>query len=173
MKNKLNGSKLSIVMNVYRESLENEKTIQQLCDEYGISKSTYYRIIKNNNDVFTELDEFEKEQKRLLYTKIKTSILRAIEMLTQEVLSPLISPGTRIYIIHELEKYGEQIANELNIIGEDDLAAQFLRTLPPLEYGTSVFEPVDPDDKYKTRDSASIENNKCHMSSIPCYMNAN
>jgi len=141
---------LSIALKVYRESLENEKTIQQLCDEYGIGRATYYKYAKTNNELFEALDEFDKEQKRLLYTEMRTAKLKALKILTQEILSPLLSAGGRLYVLRELEKYMEEIENELNIVGEEDLAAQILRTLPPLEYGRNVLEPPDPRDRYST-----------------------
>ena len=139
---------LSIALKVYRESLENEKTIQQLCDEYGMNRRTYYRYARTNNELFEALDEFDKEEKRLLYTEMRTAKLKALKMLTQEILSPLLSPGSRIHVLHELEKYQEEIENELNIVGEEDLASAILRTLPPLEYGKNVLEPPDPKDRY-------------------------
>ena len=62
----------------------------------------------------------------------------------------MLSAGGRLYALRELEKYMEEIESELNIVGEEDLAAAILRTLPPLEYGKNVLEPPDPSDRYST-----------------------
>jgi len=150
MKPKKTDNNLTTAISIYRESLENEKTIQQLCDEYGIGRTTYYKYAKANNELFDALAEFVKEQKRLLYTELTTARLKAIKMLAQEVLSPLLSPGARIHVMHEIKKFMEEIENELNIVGEEDLVSQILRTLPPLEYGKNVLEPPDPKDRYST-----------------------
>ena len=156
MKAKHPQDTLAIVIAVYRDSLDNTKTIEQLCDEYGIARSTYYKYIRNHNEFFNELADFSREQKRILYTDIQLAKLRAIKMLTMEVTSPLLTPAARLNVIKALETYAEEFEIELNIAGEDDVAAQILRTLPPLEYGEHMLTPVEQTDKYNTGDTTII-----------------